>query len=394
MKEEMINQNKAGRVAIFGATGSIGRQTLSVVDSLGASVDVLTAGSRDGWLEAACRKYKPRIAALADETAASRLKCALADTDIIVYGGDSGVTEAAAETKAEAAVMAISGMAACRPMIEASRSCRRICMANKEAIVAAGEHLLSRIREGGAELIPVDSEHSAIFQSLSGGRRDDVLKLILTASGGPFFGKKRSELEEITPSDALAHPTWDMGPKITVDSASLMNKGFEVIEAMRLFSVPAEMIEVVIHRESIIHSMVEFRDHAIIAQLGLPDMRTAIQYALTYPGRMTGCAGSVDWSTLSKLTFGKPDTDAFPLLAFAFEAARRGGTYPAAMSAADEIAVGAFLDGKIGFTDIFDVVIKTADDVGSGGDASFEDIVSADAEARTRARDNIARRAK
>ncbi len=379
--------------AIFGATGSIGKQTLSVVESLGARVDVLTAGSRDRELEDACRKFMPRIAALADESAANRLKLALADTDIKVFGGDEGVVCAAAEADADAAVMAISGMAACAPMIEASRSCRRICMANKEAIVAAGDHLLSKIKEGGAELIPVDSEHSAIFQSLSGGRREDVSKLILTASGGPFYGKKRSELEGITPKMALSHPTWDMGPKITVDSATLMNKGFEVIEAMRLFSVPADMIEVVIHRESIIHSMVQFRDNAIIAELGVPDMRTAIQYAMTYPERMNGCAGEVDWKALSKLTFGVPDTDAFPLLAFAFEAARRGGTYPAAMSAADEVAVGAFLSEKLGFTDIFDIVKETADIVGHPGQTSFEDIVSADAEARLRAAELIDSRA-
>lgn len=381
----MKNDKISPSIAVLGATGSIGRQTLSVAESLDACVDVMTAGGRDREFELQCRQFRPRIAAMADADAARRLSTALADTDIKVYGGDDGVRTAAAEINADAAVIAISGMAASAPMIEASRRCRRICMANKEAIVAAGGHLLSAIKAGGAELIPVDSEHSAIFQSLAAGRRQDVDKLILTASGGPFYGKKRGELSRITPHDALAHPTWDMGHKITIDSATLMNKGFEVIEAMHLFSVPAEKIEVVIHRESIIHSMVQYRDHAIIAQLGVPDMRTAIAYAVTYPERAPGLAGEVDWSTLSQLTFGKPDTESFPLLAFAFEAARRGGTCPAVMSAADEIAVGAFLRGKIGFTDIFDVVMGTVDLIGTPGEASFDDIIAADAEARVRA---------
>lgn len=376
------------RIALLGATGSIGRQTLSVAESLGATLDVMTAGSRDREFEEQCRRFRPRVAAMADAEAARRLKTALADTDITVYGGSDGVAAAAAEARADSAVVAISGMAACEPMIEASRCCRRICMANKEAIVAAGAHLLKAIKEGGAELIPVDSEHSAIFQSLSAGRRGDVEKLLLTASGGPFYGKKRSELEKLTVADALAHPTWAMGPKITVDSATLMNKGFEVIEAAHLFSVPASKIEVVVHRESIIHSMVEFRDHAIIAQLGVPDMRTAIAYAITYPAREPGCAASVDWRTLSHLTFGVPDFESFPLLAFAFNVAGRGGTCPAVMSAADEVAVSAFLRGEIGFTDIFDVVMETVDAIGKGGEdgeVSFDEIVAADAESRIRA---------
>ncbi len=380
-----MNDMTSQRIALFGATGSIGSQTLSVADSLGLSLDVMTAGSRDREFEVQCRKYRPRIAAMADADAAARLRVSLADTDITVYGGSDGVVEAAAETDADAAVIAISGMAACRPMIEASRRCRRICMANKEAIVAAGGYLLAAIRDGGAELLPVDSEHSAIFQSLAGNRKSDVEKLLLTASGGPFYGKKRAELEKLTAKDALAHPTWSMGKKITVDSATLMNKGFEVIEAMHLFSVPASKIEVVIHRESIVHSMVQFRDHAIIAELGVPDMRTAIAYAITYPAREPGCAGSVDWRTLSSLTFGVPDTETFPLLAFAYKAAEAGGTCPAVMSAADEIAVGAFLRGEIGFTDIFDVVMDTVGICGRGGEASFDEIVAADTEARIRA---------
>ena len=370
------------RIAIFGATGSIGRQSLDVTDNLGARVDVLTAGSRDVEFEAICRRYRPRIAAMSNLDAASRLKTALADTDIKVYGGEDGVESAAFEADADNAVIAISGMAASAPMMAAAKSCRRICMANKEAIVAAGQLLLAAIRDGGAELIPVDSEHSAIFQSLQAGRKEDVAKLILTASGGPFFGKKRAELEKITPADALAHPTWLMGPKITVDCAMMMNKGFEVIEAMHLFSMALDDIEVVVHRESVIHSMVEYRDGAVIAQLGAPDMRTAIQYAMTYPARSDGLAQRLDWRMAKSLTFYPPDTESFPLLSLAYDAARRGGTSPAVMSAADEVAVGKFLRGELDFCDIFDVVIETTQKLGRSGDVTLDEIVNADREAR------------
>lgn len=378
----MKNENISASLSVIGSTGSIGIQTLDVASAIGAGVEMMSAGSNDKLLEEQCRKYMPKIAAMADEKAAARLKIALADTDIKVYSGNDGVTNAAYETKADSAVIAVSGMAAAMPMMAAAKSCKRICMANKEAIVAAGEHLLSAIRDGGAELIPVDSEHSAIFQCLSGGRKADVKKILLTASGGPFFGSTKAELAGITPERALAHPTWLMGKKITVDSATLMNKGFEVIEAMHLFDVSAEDIEVVIHRESIVHSMVEYCDGAIIAELGLPDMRTAIGYAITYPERRPGGVGSVDFAKLGRLTFGKPDTDAFPLLAFAQKTAAVGGTAPAVMSASDEIAVGAFLSGKIGFSDIYDVVAATTEKVGRPGKTTLDDIFEADAEAR------------
>lgn len=378
----MKNENNISSLSVIGSTGSIGIQTLDVASALGARVELLTAGSNDNLIEEQCRKYKPRMVAMADETAAARLKLALADTDIKVCAGADGVTNAAYETKADSAVIAVSGMAAAMPMMAAAKSCKRICMANKEAIVSAGAHLLAEIRRGGAELIPVDSEHSAIFQCLSGGRKADVKKILLTASGGPFFGSTKAELSEITPERALAHPTWLMGKKITVDSATLMNKGFEVIEAMHLFNVSVDDIEVVIHRESIVHSMVEYCDGAIIAELGLPDMRTAIGYAITYPERRPGGVGSVDFAKLCKLTFGKPDTDAFPLLAFAQKTAAVGGTAPAVMSASDEIAVGAFLSGKIGFSEIYDVVARTTETVGRSGETTLDDIFEADAEAR------------
>lgn len=378
----MKNENNISSLSVIGSTGSIGIQTLDVASALGARVELLTAGSNDKLIEEQCRKYKPRMAAMANEAAAARLKLALADTDIKVFSGADGVTNAAYETKADSAVIAVSGMAAAMPMMAAAKSCKRICMANKEAIVSAGAHLLAEIRRGGAELIPVDSEHSAIFQCLSGGRKSDVKKILLTASGGPFFGCTKAELSEITPERALAHPTWLMGKKITVDSATLMNKGFEVIEAMHLFNVSVDDIEVVIHRESIVHSMVEYCDGAVIAELGLPDMRTAIGYAITYPERRPGGVGSVDFAKLGKLTFGKPDTEAFPLLAFAQKTAAVGGTAPAVMSASDEIAVGAFLSGKIGFSEIYDVVARTTETVGRSGETTLDDIFEADAEAR------------
>ncbi len=385
----MKNEKITASLSVIGSTGSIGIQTLDVADHIGAEVRMLSAGSNDKLLEAQCRKYRPKIAAMADEKAAERLKLALSDTDVKVYSGNDGVTAAAGETEADSAVIAVSGMAAAMPMMAAAKSCRRICMANKEAIVAAGAHLLGAIRDGGAELIPVDSEHSAIFQCLSGGRKADVKKILLTASGGPFFGRSKEELAGITPERALAHPTWLMGKKITVDSATLMNKGFEVIEAMHLFDVPAEAIEVVIHRESIVHSMVEYCDGAIIAELGLPDMRTAIGYAITYPERRPGGVGSVDFAGLGRLTFGKPDTDAFPLLAFAQKTAAFGGTAPAVMSASDEIAVGAFLTGKLGFSEIYDVVSAVTEKLGRAGETTLDEIFAADAEARIYAKEII-----
>ncbi len=389
----MKKENNKPSLSVIGSTGSIGIQTLDVADRIGADVLMLSAGSNDRLLEEQCRKYQPMIAAMADEKAAERLKLALADTDIKVYSGEEGVTDASYEINADSAVIAVSGMAAAMPMMAAAKSCRRICMANKEAIVAAGSHLLSAIKEGGADLIPVDSEHSAIFQCLSGGRKADVKKILLTASGGPFFGRSKEELAGITPERALAHPTWLMGKKITVDSATLMNKGFEVIEAMHLFNVKAENIEVVIHRESIVHSMVEYCDGAIIAELGLPDMRTAIGYAITYPERRPSGVGSVDFAKLGQLTFGKPDTDAFPLLAFAQKTASFGGTAPAVMSAADEIAVGAFLSGRIGFSEIYDVVSSVTEKLGRAGDTTLDEIFAADAEARRYTADLINSRA-
>lgn len=385
-----INSNKPV-LSILGSTGSIGRQTLEVAEKLGTKIDFMCAGSNDVLFEAQVRRFRPRAVAMSDERAASRLKTALADMDVVVMGGADAVMYGAGDARADITVVAISGMAAAKPMMAAASACRRIAMANKEAVVAAGNLLLSEISARGAEVIPVDSEHSAIFQCIDAGQRSDLRRVILTASGGPFFGRSAAELKSVTLEEALSHPTWSMGAKITVDSATLINKGFEVIEAMCLFGLSADQIDVVIHRESIIHSMVEFTDGTVIAQLGLPDMRTAIQYALTHPARTTGLSGRLDFTTLGSLTFAKPDMTTFPLLSAAFDAARQGGTYPAVLSAADEIAVNAFLLGKIGFSDIARYISDALSNLGQEGNPTLAEILEADAEARAYVRKRIDR---
>lgn len=385
-----INSNKPV-LSILGSTGSIGRQTLEVAEKLGTKIDFMCAGSNDVLFEAQVRRFRPRAVAMSDERAASRLKTALADMDVVVMGGADAVMYGAGDARADITVVAISGMAAAKPTMAAASACRRIAMANKEAVVAAGNLLLSEISARGAEVIPVDSEHSAIFQCIGAGQRSDLRRVILTASGGPFFGRSAAELKSVTLEEALSHPTWSMGAKITVDSATLINKGFEVIEAMCLFGLSADQIDVVIHRESIIHSMVEFTDGTVIAQLGLPDMRTAIQYALTHPARTTGLSGRLDFTTLGSLTFAKPDMTTFPLLSAAFDAARQGGTYPAVLSAADEIAVNAFLLGKIGFSDIARYISDALSNLGQEGNPTLAEILEADAEARAYVRKRIDR---
>lgn len=385
-----INSNKPV-LSILGSTGSIGRQTLEVAEKLGTKIDFMCAGSNDVLFEAQVRRFRPRAVAMSDERAASRLKTALADMDVVVMGGADAVMYGAGDARADITVVAISGMAAAKPMMAAASACRRIAMANKEAVVAAGNLLLSEISARGAEVIPVDSEHSAIFQCIGAGQRSDLRRVILTASGGPFFGRSAAELKSVTLEEALSHPTWSMGAKITVDSATLINKGFEVIEAMCLFGLSADQIDVVIHRESIIHSMVEFTDGTVIAQLGLPDMRTAIQYALTHPARTTGLSGRLDFTTLGSLTFAKPDMTTFPLLSAAFDAARQGGTYSAVLSAADEIAVNAFLLGKIGFSDIARYISDALSNLGQEGNPTLAEILEADAEARAYVRKRIDR---
>ena len=344
-------------ITILGSTGSIGRQTLSVADELGLRVAALTAERNVELLEAQCRQYRPELAVLMDEAAAEELKVRLADMNIRVLAGAEALCEAAALPEADTVVVAVCGFAALRPTLTAIHEKKRIALANKETMVCAGQIMQAAARESGAEIIPVDSEHSAIFQCLMGCRdRAEVKRLILTCSGGPFFGKTREELVCMTKSDALRHPNWKMGAKITVDCATLMNKGLEIIEAMRLYDLPLLKVEAVIHRQSVVHSLVEFVDGAVLAQLGVPDMRIPIGLAMTYPNRAHNPAPALDLLTCGPLTFDAIDETAFPCFVLAKQAAQLGGTACTALNAANEEAVGLFLQDKIGFYDIADAV--------------------------------------
>ena len=344
-------------ITILGSTGSIGRQTLSVADELGLRVAALTAERNVELLEAQCRQYRPELAVLTDEAAAEELKVRLADMNIRVLAGAEALCEAAALPEADTVVVAVCGFAALRPTLTAIHEKKRIALANKETMVCAGQIMQAAARESGVEIIPVDSEHSAIFQCLMGCRdRAEVKRLILTCSGGPFFGKTREELVCMTKSDALRHPNWKMGAKITVDCATLMNKGLEIIEAMRLYDLPLLKVEAVIHRQSVVHSLVEFVDGAVLAQLGVPDMRIPIGLAMTYPNRAHNPAPALDLLTCGPLTFDAIDETAFPCFVLAKQAAQLGGTACTALNAANEEAVGLFLQDKIGFYDIADAV--------------------------------------
>ena len=370
-------------ITILGSTGSIGRQTLSVADELGLRVAALTAERNVDLMEAQCRKYRPKLAVLADEAAAEELKVRLADMNIRVLAGAEALCEAAALQEADTVVVAVCGFAALRPTLTAIHAKKRIALANKETMVCAGQIMQSAARESGAEIIPVDSEHSAIFQCLMGCRdRSEVKRLILTCSGGPFFGKRYEELEHMTPADALKHPNWSMGAKITIDSATLMNKGLEVIEAMRLYGLPLEQVDAVIHRQSVIHSLVEFRDGALLAQLGTPDMKLPIRYALTYPYRAESPDKPLDLLTCGALTFAEPDERAFPCLRLARYAAAVGGTACAIMNGANEAAVALFLQERIGFNDIPRLVESALDRVQVKYAPDLPDILEADKAAR------------
>ncbi len=370
------------KIAILGSTGSVGKQSVEVALNIGASVDLLTANSNINVLEEQARILKPKTCVVADEKNALELRTRLADTNVKVLGGEKCELDAICDSSAQVAVNAVSGFAGLYPAIACAQSGKRIAMSNKEAIVIAYKFLKEEVEKHNAEMIPVDSEHSAIFQCLQGSFENKIKKIILTSSGGPFRGKKREDLRGITAKDALSHPTWKMGPKITVDSASLMNKGFEVIEAVRLFNVSPEQVEVVVHPQSIMHSAVEYVDNSVIAQMGAPDMRTCIQYAITYPYRFEPLAKSLDFASISNLTFEKPDMDTFALLALAFHTIKEDGVLPAVLNAADEVAVGAFLEGKIGFVDVFDIVSNIICNFKNIKNPSLEDINVADKEAR------------
>ena len=371
-------------ISILGSTGSIGRQTLDVAEQMGLRVAALTAQSSVERLEEQARKFQPRLAVLTDEAAAKDLKVRLADTPVRVIGGTAGLLEAAVLPEADTVVTAVVGMVGLKPTLAAIGQKKRIALANKETLVCAGELVMDAAAESGAEIVPVDSEHSAIFQCVQGCEdRREIKRLILTCSGGPFYGMTAEEVGKMTRADALKHPNWKMGPKITVDCATLMNNGLEVIEAMRLYRLPLEQVDVVIHRQSIVHSLVEFRDGAVLAQLGTPDMRLPIRYAMTYPARGENPAEPLDLLTCPPLTFAEPDRETFPCLRLAEVAAVKGGTACTILNAANEEAVRLFLADRIGFDYIFRLTIEAMTDIPVTLNPSLEDILAADAEART-----------
>ena len=370
-------------MVILGSTGSIGRQTLSVADELGLSVAALTAERNVELMETQCRRYRPKLAVMADPAAAEELKTRLADMNIRVLAGSDALCEAAALPEADTVVAAVCGFAALRPTLTAIHEKKRIALANKETMVCAGPIMQAAAKASGAEIIPVDSEHSAIFQCLMGCRdRSEVKRLILTCSGGPFFGKDREALSSVTRSDALRHPNWKMGAKITVDCATLMNKGLEIIEAMRLYDLPLSKVTAVIHRQSVVHSLVEFVDGAVLAQLGVPDMRIPIGLALTYPKREENPAPPLDLLSCPPLTFAAPDEETFRCFRLARQAAKQGGTACAVLNGANEAAVGLFLQEKLGFPEIADAVEAALDAVPQCADVTLEAALDADRQAR------------
>ena len=371
-------------VSILGSTGSIGRQSLDIIGRLPEiRVAALSAGSDVERMAQQCRQFRPALAVMATREAAQRLSEAISDLEIAVAWGEEGLIQAATMEDADCVITAVVGMVGLKPTLAAIRAGKRIGLANKETLVCAGELVMAEAEKYGVEIIPVDSEHSAIFQCLMGNRsKDQIRRLILTCSGGPFFGMDEEQLKTVTKADALKHPNWKMGAKITVDCATLMNKGLEVIEAMRLYGLPAEQVDVVIHRQSIVHSMVEFVDGAVMAQLGTPDMRLPIQLALTYPDRAECPVDRLDLLTCGDLTFRKPDTQRFPCLALAYECAKRGGTACPAMNGANEEAVALFLADKIGFYDIYRLVRTAVEAVPFVEEPTLEQILEADRLAR------------
>ncbi len=370
-------------IALLGATGSIGRQTLEVAEELGLTVAALTANTNIDLLERQARQFRPRLAAVYDEAAANVLRERLSDTDIEVLSGEAGLLAAATAEEADTLVTAVMGSVGLAPTLAAIRQGKRIALANKETLVCAGELVMAEAAAYGAEIVPVDSEHSAVFQCLQGCRdRGEIRRLLLTCSGGPFYGRTHEALERVTAEDALRHPNWKMGAKITIDSATLMNKGLEIIEAMRLYALPLEKVQAVIHRQSIVHSLVEFCDGALLAQLGTPDMKIPIRYAMTYPYRAETTAAPLDLLQCGALTFDAPDETAFPCLRLARECGRTGGTACAILNGANEAAVALFLRGEIGFNDIHRCVERALDRVAVKYQPSLADILEADGAAR------------
>ena len=370
-------------VSILGSTGSIGRQSLDIIDNLNIPVCALTAGTSVERMAEQCRKYRPRLAVMATEQAASALSAAIADLSTEIAWGEEGLIRAATMEEADCVITAVVGMVGLKPTLAAIRAKKRIGLANKETLVCAGELVMAEAKAYGTEIIPVDSEHSAIYQCLMGMHDPkEIKRLILTCSGGPFFGKSMEELKKVTKADALRHPNWKMGAKITIDCATLMNKGLEVIEAMRLYDLPLEQVDVVIHRQSIVHSLVEFVDGAVMAQLGSPDMRLPIQLAMTYPERLACPVEPLDLLKCGDLSFSAPDMEAFPCLALARACAKAGGTACPVMNGANEEAVAMYLRDEIGFYDIYKLVSKAVDSVPFVKEPTLEQILEADRLAR------------
>lgn len=370
-------------VSILGSTGSIGRQTLDVVQHLPIKVAALAAGTNVERMAEQCRMFHPQLAVMATKEAAEQLERELNDPKIHILFGEEGLIAAAMVESADTVIMAVVGMLGLKPTLAAVRAGKRIGLANKETMVCAGELVMDEAEKYGAQIIPVDSEHSAIFQCLMANRdRAQVKRLLLTCSGGPFFGMKQEDLAGVTKDDALKHPNWKMGPKITIDCATLMNKGLEIIEAMRLYRMSADKVEVLIHRQSIVHSLVEYVDGAVLAQLGVPDMRIPIQLAMTYPDRTENPAPGLDLLTCGELSFHAPDLEAFPCLKIAMDAARRGGNAPCVMNGANETAVKLYLEDKIGFYDIPKLVQRALDRVPFIENPTLEEILNSDRLAR------------
>lgn len=375
------------QIVILGSTGSIGTNTLDIIAQFPDQFRVvgLTAGTKDEALEAQLRRFKPAVVALADEKAAVRLQSRCRDTEVRICSGVEGLAQVAQWPEADLVISAIVGGAGLVPTLAAIRAGKQVALANKEPMVMAGQLMQEEARKHSVKIFPVDSEHSAIFQSMEGHRREDIRRLILTASGGPLWGLSREQMQHVKPEQALRHPNWKMGAKITIDSATLMNKGLEVVEARWLFDVPASQIEVLVHRESIVHSLVEYRDGSVIAQLGTPDMRTPISYAMQYPERLPLDQPPLDLARIGTLTFQEPDHERFPCLGLGYEALRIGGTMPATLNAANEVAVAAYLQEGIGFLEIAEVIEATMDAHKPRNIDTLDDALEADRWAREKA---------
>ena len=387
-----MKNSKFPSITILGSTGSVGEQAIDVALQNGIEVNAICANKNVGRVEQQARQLKVKACAMSDADAAKDLKMRLADTDIQVYSGTEGLCEMISHPfdAEEVVVNSVIGEAGLKPTLATLEAGKRLALANKESLVCAGDFVMALARKKNIEILPVDSEHSAIFQCLRSGGQKRIKRILLTASGGPFYGMTRDQLADITVERALAHPTWSMGAKITIDSSTLMNKGFEVIEAVHLFNVRPDQIEVLVHRESIMHSAVEYIDNSVIAQMSVPDMRLCVHYALTHPDRTEAVIPQLDLTKVGKMTFAKPDTETFVLLQLALDSIAQGGAVPAVLNAANEVAVGAFLSRKLSYTGIFDVVTKTVNSLTDAKNISaIDDIFAFDGAARRLAKEYI-----